>query len=80
MSLSELELFEHATHLSGERPDGMRYGGGGRESGKGERHKFHLEASIFSQQVLASHGEGQVRATSLCGVVSVLNISKSAET
>lgn len=27
MSLSELELFEHATHLGGERPDGMRYEG-----------------------------------------------------
>lgn len=67
MSLSELELFEHATNLGSERPDGMRYGGGGRGSGKGERHKFHLEASIFSQQVLASHGEGQVRATSLWG-------------
>lgn len=27
MSLSELELFEHATHLGGDRPDGMRYEG-----------------------------------------------------
>lgn len=27
MSLSELKLFEHATHLGGERPDGMRWGG-----------------------------------------------------
>lgn len=27
MSLSELELFEHATHLGGERPDRMRYEG-----------------------------------------------------
>lgn len=26
--LSELELFEHAAHLGGERPDRMRWGGG----------------------------------------------------
>ena len=52
-------------------------GGGG--FWKGESHKFHLEASIFSQQVLASHGEGQVRATA-CGAVSVLNISRSPAT
>lgn len=24
MSLSELELFQHATHLGGKRPDGLR--------------------------------------------------------
>lgn len=27
MSLSELELFEHTTHLGGNRPDGMNYEG-----------------------------------------------------
>lgn len=50
MSLSELELYEHATHLGGERPDGTRWGFGRREC-----HKFLLEALIFSQQILASY-------------------------
>lgn len=26
MSFSELKLFEHASHLGGNRPEGMRYG------------------------------------------------------
>lgn len=43
MSLSELELFEHATNLGSERPDGMRYGGGGRGSGKASATNFTLK-------------------------------------
>lgn len=56
MSPSELELFEHATHLDGDRPDGTEYDEvqEGKKEKKGEWATFLLEASIFSRQVLAS--------------------------
>lgn len=61
MSLSELELLEHATHLGGEKPDG-----------RGGYHTFLLEASVFSQKQSGKLQERWLRAIT-CWVVTDLN-------
>lgn len=52
MSLSELKLFEHATHLDGNRPEGMRYE---RVWKKESATNFSLKLRSSQQQVLASY-------------------------
>lgn len=47
MSLFELELFEHAAHLDGERPDGMRRGGGWKKESATE---FSLNLPSFQNK------------------------------